>query len=283
MLILYAFIIDEIRATKEHKEYEQVFVKIYVLTIQPQPIVSTHGTHRTAPSTLRSPTFTTDIASKKKRKHDFRETTTEAIENIAKVQEKLEEEIQKMVEGEDNKESYASEFTDSMFQDDDDSGDRIEPGSHKEHSENVDDDDDDDKTEKEKKDDIKNDEKANDEEKKDETGSMETRKEKMQTPISSPTRSLRKNISLDKTLSKKLSICLIYLNNKDEKKVMYLTKIVKLYDTMLERVLKEVKLKIFKSKPWKKPPLLGGLDLDILKAFKREISKRLRHCVQMRM
>nr|GEV38083.1 hypothetical protein [Tanacetum cinerariifolium] len=171
---------------------------------------------------------------------------TEAIENIAKVQEKLEEEIQKMVEGEDNKESYASEFTDSMFQDDDDSGDRIEPGSHKEHSENVDDDDDDDKTEKEKKDDIKNDEKANDEEKKDETG-------------------------------------LIYLNNKDEKKVMYLTKIVKLYDTMLERVLKEVKLKIFKSKPWKKPPLLGGLDLDILKAFKREISKRLRHCVQMRM
>ncbi|GKC55758.1 hypothetical protein Tco_1083356 [Tanacetum coccineum] len=56
-----------------------------------------------------------------------------------------------------------------------------------------------------KKDDKKNDEKGNDDEKKDETGSMETRKKKMQTPIPSPTRSPRKNLSSDKTLSQELT------------------------------------------------------------------------------
>ncbi|GKF45729.1 hypothetical protein Tco_0135531 [Tanacetum coccineum] len=75
---------------------------------------------------------------------------------------------------------------------------------------------------------------------------------------------------------------LIYLNNKEEKRVMYLAEIVKFCDATLERVLKEVKLKIFKSEPWKKPPLLGELDLDILKAYEREITKHLRHLVQMR-
>ncbi|GKA37723.1 hypothetical protein Tco_0724288 [Tanacetum coccineum] len=60
---------------------------------------------------------------------------------------------------------------------------------------------------------------------------------------------------------------LIYLNNKEEKRVMHLAEIVKFCDATLERVLKEVKIKIFKSEPWKKPPLLGELDLDILKAY----------------
>ncbi|GJW71158.1 hypothetical protein Tco_0128075 [Tanacetum coccineum] len=77
-----------------------------------------------------------------------------------------------------------------MCNDDDDSGTRIDPESHKEHPKTIDDDDD--KTEKEKKDDETNDEKANEDEKKDETGSMETRKEKMQTPIPSPLDPLRK-------------------------------------------------------------------------------------------
>ncbi|GJS10511.1 hypothetical protein Tco_0367307 [Tanacetum coccineum] len=80
----------------------------------------------------------------------------------------------------------------------------------------------------------------------------------------------------------KPNMSLIYLNIKEEKRVMYLAKIIKFYDATLERVLKEVNLKIFKSKPWKKPPLLSELDLDILKAFKREIRKRLRHHMQMR-
>nr|GEU76472.1 hypothetical protein [Tanacetum cinerariifolium] len=52
---------------------------------------------------------------------------------------------------------------------------------------------------------------------------------------------------------------LIYLNNKDEKQVMYLVEIVKFYDATLEKVSKEVKLKIFQSEPSKKPPLLDSL------------------------
>ncbi|GJW84993.1 hypothetical protein Tco_0158138 [Tanacetum coccineum] len=73
-----------------------------------------------------------------------------------------------------------------------------------------------------------------------------------------------------------------YINKNDIEDLYYLCLNKKFYDAILERVLKEVKLKIFKSEPWKKPPLLGELDLDILKAFERETSKRLRHRVQMR-
>ncbi|GKC60215.1 hypothetical protein Tco_1087813, partial [Tanacetum coccineum] len=75
---------------------------------------------------------------------------------------------------------------------------------------------------------------------------------------------------------------LIYLNSKKEKRVMYLVEIVKFCDAILEKVLKEVKLKIFQSEPWKKPPLLGELDHDIMRAFEREITKRPSHREQMR-
>ncbi|GJR12944.1 hypothetical protein Tco_0795596 [Tanacetum coccineum] len=76
----------------------------------------------------------------------------EAQENIAKVQEKLEEEeIDKMVEGSTDDESYASEFADSILNNEggevDDTGSKIEPGSQKENPERVSDDD---ETEKEK-------------------------------------------------------------------------------------------------------------------------------------
>ncbi|GKC75977.1 hypothetical protein Tco_1126751, partial [Tanacetum coccineum] len=62
----------------------------------------------------------------------------EAQENIAKVQEKLdEEEIDKMVEGSTDDESYASEFADSILNNEgaevDDTGSKIEPGSQKEN------------------------------------------------------------------------------------------------------------------------------------------------------
>ncbi|GKB93000.1 hypothetical protein Tco_0979137 [Tanacetum coccineum] len=75
----------------------------------------------------------------------------------------------------------------------------------------------------------------------------------------------------------KPSTGLICLNSKDEKRVMYLTEIVKFCDATLEKVLKEVKLKIFQSEPWRKPPLLGELDCDILRAIERQITKRLSH------
>ncbi|GJW11248.1 hypothetical protein Tco_1577075 [Tanacetum coccineum] len=76
----------------------------------------------------------------------------EAQENIAKLQEKLyEDEIEKMVEGNEDEDSYASEFADSMIIDDvDDSGTKIETERHKEHPNIVNDDDD--QIEKEKND-----------------------------------------------------------------------------------------------------------------------------------
>ncbi|GJV14995.1 hypothetical protein Tco_1360318 [Tanacetum coccineum] len=159
MLILDEFIIDDIRATEEYKDYMKVFVGVYVPMIQPQPVVSTEGTHRTTPSAHRSPTFTTGIALNKKRKQVVRETSSprkslkvtirqkkqsttsisppgddrerddmaeatllsltlhktalaaEARENIAKVQEKLEEEeIEKMFEGEGDEVSIGAEL-----------------------------------------------------------------------------------------------------------------------------------------------------------------------------
>ncbi|GJT42449.1 hypothetical protein Tco_0951164 [Tanacetum coccineum] len=45
---------------------------------------------------------------------------------------------------------------------------------------------------------------------------------------------------------------------------------------------KEVKLKIFETEFLKKAPLLGELDLEIMKAYDREITKRLRRRVYMR-
>ncbi|GJS35088.1 hypothetical protein Tco_0533470 [Tanacetum coccineum] len=80
----------------------------------------------------------------------------------------------------------------------------------------------------------------------------------------------------------KPTMSLIYLNNKEGKRDMNLVEIVKFCDDTLERVLKEVKLKIFETEFLKKAYLLGELDLDIMKAYEREITKRLRHREQMK-
>nr|GEZ07453.1 hypothetical protein [Tanacetum cinerariifolium] len=68
----------------------------------------------------------------------------------------------------------------------------------------------------------------------------------------------------------------------DEKRVLYLVEIVKFCDATLEKVLNEVKLRMFESQMLKKPPLLSDLDQDIMKAYEREIFKRLSHRHQMR-
>ncbi|GJZ04930.1 hypothetical protein Tco_0538205 [Tanacetum coccineum] len=68
---------------------------------------------------------------------------------------------------------------------------------------------------------------------------------------------------------------LIYLNIKNEKIFMDLEELLKFCDATLEKVLKEVKMKIFETKFLKKAPLLGNLDLKIIKAYEREIMKRL--------
>nr|GEU70009.1 Gag-Pol polyprotein [Tanacetum cinerariifolium] len=142
---------DEIRATDDFKEYETVFMNVDVQMNQPQPIVSNQGMHRSTPRAHRTPTLTASPQGKKM-KQIVGESTTEAQENVAKVQEKLdEEEIEKMVKGDEDEESYASAFANSMFNDDvDDSGTKIEPESHKEHPKHVTNDDE--EIEKEKKD-----------------------------------------------------------------------------------------------------------------------------------
>ncbi|GJR92316.1 hypothetical protein Tco_0264490 [Tanacetum coccineum] len=139
MLISNAFLTKEIRATDDYKEYDTVFVNVAIPMNQPQLVVSTQGTHRTTPRAHRTPTLTT--ASEK---YD---------------------------------ESYANKFDALMLHDDvDDSGDRIEPESHKEHPEVIDDDD---ENKEEKKDEMKD----------DEMGSLENMTEKMQTPIPTTSRS----------------------------------------------------------------------------------------------
>ncbi|GJS68228.1 hypothetical protein Tco_0682793 [Tanacetum coccineum] len=126
--------------------------------------------------------------------------------NLVKILDKiLEEDVEKIIKSEDE-ESYASEFTDLVFLDEEDLGTRLEPESHKEKSEIVDDDD---EEEEEKKDDKKDDD--NDEHddqalvKNKVTGSSEVRNEKMQIPIPSPPRSPRTYLSSDKTISQELT------------------------------------------------------------------------------
>ncbi|GKA82550.1 hypothetical protein Tco_0789298 [Tanacetum coccineum] len=57
---------------------------------------------------------------------------------------------------------------------------------------------------------------------------------------------------------------LIYLNSKEEKRVMYLVEIVKFCDATLEKVLNEVKLIMFDSQFLKKPPLLIFIQLNMI-------------------
>ncbi|GJS13012.1 hypothetical protein Tco_0407484 [Tanacetum coccineum] len=135
----------------------------------------------------------------------------EEQENMAAVEKhKLAEDMEKLVEGKDE-ESYPSKFADFVFLDDKDTGNRIEPRSHKENPEIVDDDDD--EEEEEKKDDEKDD--VNDDNDNDDyddqalvrnkkMGSSEDKNEKMQIPIPSPPRSPSIDLSLDKNISQEL-------------------------------------------------------------------------------
>ncbi|GJR47146.1 hypothetical protein Tco_1315249 [Tanacetum coccineum] len=156
MLISNAFLTKEFRATDNYKEYETVFVKKQSTTPILPPSDDRERDEITEANLLSLTLQKTTLAA-------------EAQENIAKVQEKLaEEDIEKMIEGEEDEESYASEFADSMFNDDDDS---------------------------EKK----------DEKKDDEMDSLENRTEKMQTPIPTTPRSPRITLSSDKNIVQELT------------------------------------------------------------------------------
>ncbi|GKB51958.1 hypothetical protein Tco_0902711 [Tanacetum coccineum] len=176
MLILDAFLTKEIHTTNEFKKYETVFMNVDVPMNQLQPIERERERERErdaiAEATLLSLALhKTTLAA-------------EAQENVAKVQEKLDkDEIEKMVEGEEYEESYASAFTDSVFNDDVDDFE-IEK---KKKDEEVEKEKEDEEIEIEKEKDIAD----------NGTGSTEIRKVQKQTPIPSPTRSPR-SVSSDK-------------------------------------------------------------------------------------
>ncbi|GKD92048.1 hypothetical protein Tco_1371885 [Tanacetum coccineum] len=75
---------------------------------------------------------------------------------------------------------------------------------------------------------------------------------------------------------------IIYENNKKERRIMNLTEIPKFYDATLEKVLKEVSLKIVESRYKLKTPSLVDLEKMIMEAFEIKIKKRLRHRRQIR-
>ncbi|GJZ66107.1 hypothetical protein Tco_0622803 [Tanacetum coccineum] len=150
MLIPDAFLTDEIRATDDYKEYETVFVKFKPSTTSIPPLGHDQERDEMAEATL--PSLTLHITA----------LSAKAQENVALVQEKLEdEEINKMVKGEGDDESDSSVFADLVFNDDDDdSSNKIEPGSRKENPKVVVDDDVNDNEKKDEKkddDDEKND------------------------------------------------------------------------------------------------------------------------------
>ncbi|GJV11177.1 hypothetical protein Tco_1352718 [Tanacetum coccineum] len=117
MLILDAFLTEEIRAIDDFKEYETVFMNVDVPMNQPQPVVSTQGTHRSTPSAHKTPTLTTSPQGKKRKQSAGESSSPQKSLKITIRQ-------QKVVERE---------------HDDDDSEDRLEPGSHKDNPEHVDD------------------------------------------------------------------------------------------------------------------------------------------------
>ncbi|GJS10510.1 retrovirus-related pol polyprotein from transposon TNT 1-94 [Tanacetum coccineum] len=168
MLIPDEFITDDICASKEYKEYMKVFVR---KKKRKKVVKETSSPRKSLKVTIKQKKQSTNPIpppSDDRERDEIAEAillslalhktaiAIEAQENVAKVQKKLEEEeIAKMVEGDGDEESYASEFTDSMLNDDDDSGTRIEPRSHKEHPETIDDDEN--ENENEKKDDDEKD------------------------------------------------------------------------------------------------------------------------------
>ncbi|GJY84197.1 hypothetical protein Tco_0497573 [Tanacetum coccineum] len=211
-----------------YKDCETKYGGVEVLKIQPEPVESTQETHRTPRATRipnptnQKPTSTTPLPLSDDREHDeIIEVTQlslaldktvkvyEEHQNMAIVEKKmLDENVEKLVDGEEQ--SDGTDFADTVLLIDEDSSDRLELGSHKENSEKNHDDDDDDV----KKDDKKDDDDDNDDDDHDVhllirtqvTGSLEIRTEKMHTPIPSPSRSPRIDLSSDMAIAQELTV-----------------------------------------------------------------------------
>ncbi|GKD75925.1 hypothetical protein Tco_1334207, partial [Tanacetum coccineum] len=225
MQIPNAFLTNEIRATKDYKEYETVFIGVDVPMNQTQPVVSTQGTYRTTTRAHRIPTLTAASPQEKNRKHSAGEKssprkslkvtikqkpkttsipppTAEEQENVANVQEKRWSKVK-------NKKNHMLVrllilclMMMMMIPT------KIEPGSYKENPKVVDDEDD--VNVFKKKDDEKNDEDVEKtyaiakEKNNDAMGSMETRNALMQKSIPTLTRSPRKDLSSNKIVLEEL-------------------------------------------------------------------------------
>ncbi|GJR49800.1 hypothetical protein Tco_1400321 [Tanacetum coccineum] len=220
MLIPDAFLTAEIRETDDFKDIETVYRK--VVGSNEERVVFLKESKRGMRSARESSSRRIIIKKKKQNTPsipppgDDRERDEMAEATILK-------EIDKLVDGDEDEESYASAFADTMLNDnDDDTGSKLEPESHKEHPEHVTDDDEmkkkDEEIKKEKEaveivkktnvDDIsakKNDKVVTDKEVVDMSGSQEIRKMQMQTPIPSPIRSPRNDLSSDKTISEEFA------------------------------------------------------------------------------
>ncbi|GKG41752.1 hypothetical protein Tco_0473503, partial [Tanacetum coccineum] len=112
MLVPNVFLTADIRETNDFKEYETMFIKVDVPINQPQLVVSTQEMHRITPSAHRSPTVSTSPPVLKKRKQISGESSSP--QQSLKITIKQKQTVKK---------------------DDDDSKDRIEPGSHKDNLE----------------------------------------------------------------------------------------------------------------------------------------------------
>ncbi|GKD81219.1 hypothetical protein Tco_1348058, partial [Tanacetum coccineum] len=135
MLIPDAFLTEEIRATDDFKEYEMVFMSVDVPMNQPQPVVSTQGTHRCTPRAHKTPTLTTSPQGKK-RKQSVRESSSPRQPHKITIKRKKPS-TTLIPPPSDDKEREMK---------------LLEPESHKENTEHVNDDDV--EIEKEKKDDV---------------------------------------------------------------------------------------------------------------------------------
>ncbi|GJZ29548.1 hypothetical protein Tco_0574195 [Tanacetum coccineum] len=230
MLISDNLIIDEIQDTQVYKDYKEKYGGVEVPMIQPEPFESTQGTPTAGETNSprkslkirfkQQKAISTDIPplSDDRERDEIHEETllslalhkttkiVEEQENIVVVENKiLEEDVDKILEGEDE-ESYASEFAEMVLLDKEDSGTRLEPESHKENLKEVDDDDDEDETKDDKKDDNDDDQDDHALIRNKRVCSLEIRNEKMQTPTSSPPRSPRKDLSLNKTITQELTV-----------------------------------------------------------------------------
>nr|GEX13208.1 retrovirus-related Pol polyprotein from transposon TNT 1-94 [Tanacetum cinerariifolium] len=153
----YHVIIDH--TLLEYKDYVETYEGVDVPMIQPKLVESTQGTNRTRRATrIPNPM---DVVQKKKGQRAGGETSSPKPSLKVRIRQQkpistpilppsddkelkekiLEEDVKNIVEREVD-ESYASEFIDSVFLDEEDSGTRIEPESHKENPKEIDNDDD---------------------------------------------------------------------------------------------------------------------------------------------